>query len=123
MTSLQDLISWLERLPPGMEVVYSDGGIPGAFLSWCGNYNDLTLTRDGRIIPCANLLLKHARDCIGKTFDGYKGGEYRMDAGTPLHADDWGEYTGDESEILGGKVRDGQAIIIRRGLNSEGWTT
>lgn len=35
--------------------------------------------------------LPSLRDAVGKTFTGYKGGEYRMDRGTPVWVSNYGE--------------------------------
>ena len=37
------------------------------------------------------LMLIEAQRCVGRTFDGYKGGEYEMTLDTECYLADWGE--------------------------------
>jgi hypothetical protein len=47
-------------------------------------------------------------DADGKTFHGYKGGEYHMDSGTYVHA---AEYGSCGAAIVGVALVDGVAVI------------
>lgn len=69
---LKDLIEWLEKQNP-------DAVVPHGFgepMSFRGYYEDVAFE------PLENArlgdMLEHARDALGKTFTGYKGGEYTM---------------------------------------------
>lgn len=71
--------------------------IPTGFSSWRGSYDELAITfgsgRDlyGRedFSKIANLL-KEAKSCVGKTFHGYKGGDFVMTKNTPLWVSNYG---------------------------------
>lgn len=123
MSTLHDLISWLSKLPPEMPVRFNNGKYPGTFGSWRGDYSHLSLSQDGKAPPSAQALYEAAHACVGEEFEGYKGGKYRMEGSTELHADDYGECSDTAADILGGKVVEGWAVIIRRGSGAEGWTT
>lgn len=55
-----------------------------SYSSYRGDYSELALVRspikeDSRTGMSVDSLLKMSKESIGKHFDGYKGGEYRMD--------------------------------------------
>lgn len=88
---LADLISWLEQRDPNIVV-------PCGFHyphSYRGYYDELAFqpkanTTVGEMLQCA-------RSALGKTFTGYKGGEYRMKDYTGVHL----AYYGHEGEGIG----------------------
>jgi hypothetical protein len=73
---LGDVISHLESLPADMVVEHGFGDPH----SYRGYYEDLSFE------PIDNTtvgeMLAHARSAVGKTFTGYKGGDYVMDLDT-----------------------------------------
>ena len=76
--TLGKLIGVLEAMPAGAEVANLNSAD-----SYRGYYEDLAFARENGTRPAADLL----RECnlaIGREFDGYKGGTYRMDSLTPL---------------------------------------
>jgi hypothetical protein len=90
---LKDLIDTLSALPADAEVVMDCGTVPTRLMSWRGKYADLTLDhRGGSSGPSVAVLLDDAQQAIGKTFEGYKGGEYEMRSDTPVWADPYGDY-------------------------------
>jgi hypothetical protein len=87
---LGDLIQTLSELPAAASIVREDGTHPGPLTSWRGRYNELTLPPGDE--PCTvGDVLADARAAIGKTFVGYKGGDYVMGGDTPVWADDYGD--------------------------------
>lgn len=80
--TLGELIAELEKLPPTAVV-----GLGNAH-SYRGYYNDLAFEpKEG---ATAAELLAEARSCIGRTFTGYKGGEYVMEEYTDCWCSPWG---------------------------------
>lgn len=64
---------------------------PTHFMSYRGYYADLALgyTLDDKMT--VGELLQQAKECINKTFIGYKGGEFVMTENTPLWISNYGE--------------------------------
>lgn len=118
--TLGDLISWLERCPPSAKVVFSDGNIPTTVDSSRGSYDELALGHEPAFTdsttdevatdnPTVLDLLATLRNAVGRSYIGYKGGEYKMYRSTPIFRDNWGEWT--ETYIVGGFYRGGVATI------------
>ena len=88
--NLQDYIEILEQQPK--DKVLSTG--LGSPHSWRGVYDELAFrpvdnTTIGEMLDCAN-------DCIGKVFEGWKGGHFKMDGDTEIHIEaEEGSYSGD----------------------------
>ena len=58
---------------------------PTSIDSWRGSYNELALNfetqgEEMKVSEFLNML----KECIGKTFTGYKGGDFTMHKGTPI---------------------------------------
>lgn len=83
---LRDLIKRLEQESPD-KVLAIGLGKPH---SWRGSYDELAME------PVTNTtvgeVLEVAKSAIGKTFEGYKGGDFRMHEFTPVHIAKWGEW-------------------------------
>jgi hypothetical protein len=94
---LRDLIERLERADPNRKV-------PKGFHephSYRGIYEDLAFE------PTENItvgeMLAAAKSALGKTFEGYKGGDYEMD----WHTDVWIAYEGSgNGEMIGNMLLD-----------------
>lgn len=58
---------------------------PTSINSWRGSYDELALNFEtqGEEMKVSDFL-KMLKDCIGKEFTGYKGGEFVMHKGTPI---------------------------------------
>lgn len=88
---LGELISLLERMPQDMVVENGFGGPH----SYRGYYERVAFS------PALNVtvasMLAHATSALGKTFQGYKGGDYVMDEHTLCHVAEYGcaELDGD----------------------------
>ena len=90
--TLEELIKILEKAPQNLKV-------PKGFNnphSWRGSYDELAFE------PVENVLvsemLADAKSAVGKTYTGYKGGEFEMDKRTEVHVSDWGsdyDYMGE----------------------------
>lgn len=98
--SLGDFIDALaaikdERLP----LVCEDGRFLGTFGSYRGYYSDLALQPVKEAVSCG-LVLTRAVECDGKTFQGYKGGDYKMDRYTRLWVSDYGDNEGIRPVLL-----------------------
>ena len=88
---LKDLIDALAGMPQDAIVVFDTGLSPSGFESWRGRYNELTLIPDGRNTVRVAELLADARNAVGRTFQGNKGGDFTMAEYTPVWADQSGE--------------------------------
>lgn len=113
---LADWISTLEALPATANVEFDNGKTPTRLCSWRGVYAELTLDSDGQAPPITvKKLLKDARAAVGKTFYGYKGGEYLMHEHTPVWADEYGDYAC--IGLMGARVEDGTVILTTADLS------
>jgi hypothetical protein len=63
--------------------------------SWRGRYNDLAV-EPGRKPQTVADALAVLRTCVGRTFEGYKGGDFKMDKLTDLYLDHYGKSDGGE---------------------------
>jgi hypothetical protein len=58
---------------------------PTSIDSWRGSYSELALSFEGENNPPkADKFLEVLKDAVGKTFTGYKGGEFFMSRHTPV---------------------------------------
>jgi hypothetical protein len=91
--TLGDLIETLASMPADYKVRFDNGRVPTELCSWRGVYAELTLDSDGGDARMfVGDLLKNAEEAVGKTFQGYKGGDYTMSRETPVWADEYGDY-------------------------------
>lgn len=92
--TLGQLISAAEALMPRQaetEVVFDFcDTAPNGIDSWRGSYAELALsyTSDGGM-PLRKFV-EILEDANGRTFEGYKGGDFPMDRGTPVWVANWG---------------------------------
>lgn len=75
--TLGDLIDLLVDMPPDAEVWLTDPH------SYRGDYSELAFERTPSARQAAHLL-KDAQACVGKSFRGWKGGQYQMSEHTML---------------------------------------
>ena len=87
---LEDLIKWLEQQNPDSTVPHGFGKPD----SYRGYYDEVAFA------PKENVtfgeMLGHARDALGTTFTGYKGGEYTMHEYTDCWIAEYGTSEGDK---------------------------
>lgn len=118
---LNDMIRQLEACNPDARVYYNFGGtFPTTIDSWRGVYAELALgwgcpynkatgTNATGEPPTVAALVAELKSAIGKTFEGYKGGQFLMQGHTQVHCDNYGTSTG--TSIVG--IRDdGYAVTI-----------
>lgn len=115
--TLGELIAKLERLrdqDAGRVVKYDFAYFhPKRLASWRGAYDELALNYENTSEPLSvGELIELLQSAIGKTFEGYKGGEYVMGKTTPLWVSDYGE--GCNTAIVG-VLDDGYQIILQTG--------
>ena len=82
--TLGQLIAALEATPSGDEVENLC-----ELHSYRGYYSDLAFERGEGSRPASDLLAE-CREAMGRTFEGYKGGDYMMGENTPLWVADYG---------------------------------
>ncbi len=82
--TLGGLIEALEAMPSDAKV----SGLQGAH-SYRGYYCDLAFDCCEKLIP-ATVLLKECKDSMGRVFTGYKGGDFAMNALTPIWVASYG---------------------------------
>jgi hypothetical protein len=81
--TLGQLIEKLEGVNSGWSVKFSSGKAPGDADSYRGYYSDLSFEPTDRDVLVGDLL-DRAKNALGRTFTGYKGGDFLMEAETPL---------------------------------------
>jgi hypothetical protein len=108
--TLGELIDALGSLPAAMPVLLDHSSVgeysagegnrgrvePGRLRSYRGIYAHLALERAGEYFKCEDVagLLAIAERAVDATFEGYKGGDFKMSRDTPVWVADGGEYTG-----------------------------
>lgn len=101
--TLGGLITALEVMPEGARVANI-----GCAHSYRGYYSDLAFERKSQGTRRASALLRECKVALGKKFTGYKGGEFQMNADTPLWIAGYGCCGQKLMEL-----RDGGAIITQ----------
>lgn len=92
--TLGDLVQALEAAEADAIVRYDFGNAyPSAPESYRGYYSDLSFPPSDSPIT-VSALLHEAKDAIGSTFEGYKGGDFTMHEDTPLWASPYGSSNG-----------------------------
>lgn len=89
--TLGKLIAELSECAPTDLVVFGgeDEGSPGSPDSYRGYYSDLSFDSAGKPITVAEFKAT-CEKAVGETFQGYKGGDYKMDNDTPLWVAQYG---------------------------------
>jgi hypothetical protein len=82
--TLGALIAALESVDPERKIV----GL-GSPMSYRGYYSDLAFKPSTEAVTVAEAL-KTARDCMGRVFEGYKGGDFCMGENTPIWSAEYG---------------------------------
>lgn len=114
--TLGGLVSALETADPEAWVIYDtiEEASPSAPESYRGYYCDLSFPPSATPIKVCELL-NEARDAIGHTFEGYKGGDFLMSAITPLWASPYGSANG--VGIMDVKTIDGRVVLITKQID------
>lgn len=90
---LGELIAKLEAiLDRTKEVVFDfDGMIPTELDSWRGSYCELAIGYDSSATPpTLEKFLEMLKGAVGKTYEGYKGGDFVMGKATPVWIANYG---------------------------------
>lgn len=105
------LISLLERCPSTARVKFGFSGFaPTTVSSWRGVYAEAAIEyKQHHEITVAQLIAELNKATMN-TYHGYKGGEYTYHIHTPIHVDNWGEWTG--TEITAVQIVDDDVILI-----------
>lgn len=107
LMTLGSLRTGLSAFPPNTPVVVDQGGSPAAIDSYRGYYERLALETEPAPRTTAQVVaLLDSAD--GKTFHGYKGGEYAMDSTTFVHVAPYGEC----GPYVSGLRVDGECVVI-----------
>jgi hypothetical protein len=112
--TLGGLVKVLEDKPADLLVEYDNGSSPSGPESYRGYYCDLSFPPSSTPITVAELL-REARDAIGSTFEGYKGGDFVMRENTPLWASPYGSANG--VAIMGDVATAGKLILLTKQLD------
>jgi len=113
--TLGKLIEELERQYPEAPVTFDFCNLtPTTVDSWRGQYYKLALGfTDSSACPTVAELLVNLREAIGKTFTGWKGGQYVMDADTEVWVDNPGRFS--TTRIVGVEEISGTVTIKTKG--------
>jgi hypothetical protein len=98
--TLGELIDKFERISKRQKVRLDDGRteayvqfdfeyfFPNSIDSWRGSYNELALgfihADCGKDFITVRNFLRLLKETVGKTFEGWKGGQYKMERNTPV---------------------------------------
>lgn len=113
--NLGEIISKLETMNPDNQIMIEKGGAeftPGLFGSYRGYYEDLGLSvlDLNENHQTVQDFLNKCNECIGKQFEGYKGGLYTMTILTDLWCSEYGAAEGWKIYDV---VDIGKAILIK----------
>jgi len=94
--TLGELILLFESLPNKEDPVNFDFGnfYPTYLHSWRGSYAELAFgfeDEQGKDNPPVEEILKQLKSALGKTFEGYKGGDFTMGKTTPIWVANYGK--------------------------------
>lgn len=91
--SLGKLIYELKNMDrPNAGVMFSDGTYPGRLSSWRGSYDELAVVPEQEeYYNSLSDFVAVLESAVGKTFEGYKGGEFVMDEHSPVWVAEWGD--------------------------------
>jgi len=113
--TLQKLINKLSESAASKEVVFDVGGYPHNPDSYRGYYSDLAFSNNDTAIT-AGEFLDVATACLGKTFYGYKGGDFVMRGDTPLWMAEYGTTLYSRA-IMGMVDSDNKLILITKEID------
>ena len=126
--NLGDFIKDLENCNQDYEVIIEENIYPLYFYSWRGSYCELSLAYSDKPITVKELLEK-AKEANGKTYTGYKGGDFTMDLHTPIHIAEYGSstyyYQGKENDeyqlckLIGVKEVGNKYLLLTRNDNND----
>lgn len=111
--TLGRLIDNLMDFPVNLPVKFSNGGYPGSFGSYRGYYSDMYIDSDGDPINVGEFIKVVHSKMLGQTFEGYKGGDYKMGEDTPLWHAEYGLTSGNMG-ILGIELKGDHVEFVEK---------
>jgi hypothetical protein len=115
--TLGELIEQLSSLPADRYLVFDWCWLkPDGLRSYRGCYSDLAVGfTDAYQSVTVGQFLQECREAVGKTYEGYKGGEYRMSESTPVWVANYGNSTG--VAVTKVKDRGWAAVLVTKQVN------
>lgn len=115
--TLGELILKLEAVKDKKLPIVFDGGKykPTGLDSWRGSYCELAIEYGKENKYTVQSFLKELKKTIGKTFTGYKGGDFLMGKTTPIWVANYGEGSGFKKK----KDKNDQAVIDIKELKTK----
>lgn len=122
--TIGQLLALLDTVPDTAVVHFPFAWIgPSGIASWRGVYADAavghTTGQHGDTLPTVGSFRQMLLDCMGPTYQGWKGGDYVFTMDTPLHVDNPGQHT--NTEIIGLKYDAGDNELTLMTEVREGW--
>ena len=112
--TLGELIEFVDKLPLLTTVKFSNGSHPSGVDSYRGYYSDLAIEPSNEKINVEKFLVI-LRGSLGKTFMGYKGGDFIMEENTPLWMANYGDCG--EAVVSISENGEGDLILITKDLD------
>jgi len=106
--TLGKLISELAIADQDLPVRCENGCIPGSLGSYRGYYDDLAFEPHGNPVTVCQFI-KICTEALGKEYEGYKGGQYKMGKDTPLWLSSYGDCS--QLAIIGVDVKETEFIL------------
>lgn len=114
--NLGQLIDALDAIPlrdePQRVAFDFEYASPTTFDSWRGVYAELALGFDFNTVKRLPDMIAEAKAAVGKTFEGYKGGDFTMTRDTPVWVANYGKAG---STAIVGVYDDGWQIVLLTG--------
>ena len=114
--TLGEAIKKLTEFSDGYVVVFDKTNFsPGDEMSYRGYYSDLAFTFSEGEPKTVGEFAHQLRGALGQEYTGYKGGEFRMDAATPLWVSGYGENSG--IAIMSMHFAEDRVIIVTKKID------
>ena len=104
--TLESAVNRASQFPGEKIVVFENGRGPVKEMSYRGYYSDLAFSTGAP--PTVAEFLARCQAAIGKTYEGYKGGDFTMEESTPL----WRAEYGSMGEAIIDAVRDADGNML-----------
>jgi len=106
-------IGFTSTLPDEMDVIFSGGNSPSSPDSYRGYYSDLSFEPQSEAVSVKDFSMM-LNESLGKTFNGYKGGDFTMTEDTPLWMANYGECG---EAIISINVSNGALVLTTKDLD------
>lgn len=115
--TLGKMIDALTKFDQSALVVFggADDGAPGSEDSYRGYYSDLSFDASGKNVTVSDFK-KSCEAALGQTYQGYKGGDYKMGADTPLWCASYGCCG---NAIMNVSENDGKIVLVTRDVERD----